>query len=695
MKIKLNQFILITFVLPIIMLAYNNCGVYDSKNNELSYEEYSQTVFQSSLQPVLVAKCAACHGDFQEPMFAVKDTTAAHTTIMDNKLVDLTAPTSSYFIQKINSGHNSFTQIDASEISEQISVWSDAMKDFQAELPSRDEEVSIEFEAASVSSILQKTKKLATGGSLTKDEWEAFGNNTSIRPADLKKLIANWVNTTEGQKQMSFYLYIALRQNVTLGNDSDVIFSRVRNSNFQNSLRESMVRTVMDIVESERSFKEVATTSRFAVNSALLSAFAYMEADEKPKSGVYKDFIDDDMNESDFTDWRFVTFELGSSRTNKTYDDMSYWRNIKNESRLSMGIPRTGYFSTLAFQSKFPTNVDNQYRVITNEAVIAGLGKTFSPTDNTNQPLLVGIPEEHAKVGTSCYGCHRSMDPMRLSFGFNMTTDYRYKAPEINKVASFAFDGYTQELNELEDLGSAIANHPNFAKAWVQKICKTFNTTNCVESDSNFLSVVDRFKSNNFNFKDMYVDLLASNLITGAEKSKTFENVEFVVSRSRKTLFCQSLEVKRRTIQQERGLTLSSDFDGGDSLCNNSRLRNSVAALGDDTSVRGSTEVINYFPVDTFSEQAFEVTCYNYARLLFNNNSGLSTSQNNLEESIDLLTRIVAGLPVGHPRHDLMRTALMNTYENAKNTLDMSYRDAMYEAITLACTSPDSTGVGL
>ena len=46
-------------------------------------------------------------------------------------------------------------------------------------------------------------------------------------------------------------------------------------------------------------------------------------------------------------------------------------------SRIALQLPRVGFFSTLSFLANAETNQDNQFRVTTNQALIAALGRDF------------------------------------------------------------------------------------------------------------------------------------------------------------------------------------------------------------------------------------------------------------------------------------------------------------------------------
>lgn len=106
---------------PEFALQTSNSSVPDP-TNETAAQKFSET-----LQPILTTNCGACHGLSQVPRFAVTDPDAGYATINQFGLVDLTNPESSYFITKIRSGHNGFTETLAQQVLSGINAWKTAL----------------------------------------------------------------------------------------------------------------------------------------------------------------------------------------------------------------------------------------------------------------------------------------------------------------------------------------------------------------------------------------------------------------------------------------------------------------------------------------------------------------------------------------------------------------------------------------
>src|SRR5690606_29540671 len=84
--------------------------------------------FTTTLHPVLKTNCGVCHGDFQVPKFAVDDPAEAFTAVKAFNLADLSNPGNSYFLVKIRSGHNGFTESLAQEVLAGVEAWVGALE---------------------------------------------------------------------------------------------------------------------------------------------------------------------------------------------------------------------------------------------------------------------------------------------------------------------------------------------------------------------------------------------------------------------------------------------------------------------------------------------------------------------------------------------------------------------------------------
>ncbi len=684
-----------------IAVIYNACSPMESAQDSVSSSlsqvgevdpDLSKATFASTLYPVLRNNCAQCHGVNQNPRFAVEDVNSAFSTVESRSLVNLSQPNQSQIYLKVSGGHQNFPVPVIDEILLQIQTWSRTVITSIPETPAE----PITFDAAEPSSVLSKIKNLTQGGSLTPTEWSVL-QKPNLDSRDLEQLARTWIDSAEGQAKLGAYLRVLLHQSVSLDQDSDELFNSVRDKTFEATLQESFVRTALDLIKRNRPFHEIATTRRFAVNSVILSAHAWMETDyPRTMRTAFRDHLRSSLvTPADYNDWRFVTFDdQVATPVAQAFSDMNHWRSINDGAVLKFAIPRVGYFSTIAFQAEYPTNADNQFRVTINQAMIAGLGRSYNPSDNTPQPLEVGIPLSHSEKGTQCYACHRLMDPMRMPFGFKMTYDYKLGRSFQENMGSFAFNNFNAPLSSVGDIGSSIANHPDFAQAWVQKMCEILNTKKCQINDPIFMSIVNDFKTSGFNFKEMYTKLVTSPLITGAEETMTSLQQGFDVARQRREHFCHNLQVRINQVREARGFP-ALPFDGGLTLCAIRNVSIPADALGDDLNVRGGESVVNSFPSDAFSSQAIERVCTSLAAQWVERDREFDPFNLSIDENLKIMTELLVGLPSGHPRHAPMLAALKETYNYGMQSKALGARNALRHSAILACQSPEIQGVGL
>ncbi len=680
--------------------SYNACSSPYSSSNS-SIDAASQKAFSDNLHPILEQNCATCHGNNQQPLFAVSDVAFAFDEIERTSLVDLESPLSSYMIKKLDDGHSEIRGAVIDQIQAGIEEWARVVNNYKEQTPGGG--TPINFKGADDSTVLAKVKSLVHGGAVTDQEYQAYLASSDKQEA-LKGLVDNWSTSVEGQEKIKFFLSRSLHQDTT---DSTELFDNGNVVELNGSMRESFARTALDIINSNRPFTEVATTTRFAVNSVLLMGYAYQDRRSTPGNDNFRirNLINDRDQGSDYNDWRFINFAQNDAEQVIPSDDtntageanelFNYYRGLSDGDTVTFSIPRVGYFSTLAFQSKYPSNVDNQYRVTVNQALIGGLGKTFSPVDNTPQPNAVHMDDEHAPENSECYECHISMDPMRNIFRNKMNNEYRFDSEFSNDLSSFAFFGKTMEMRNLSDFGEAIATHPDFASAWVQKLCIAFNSSRCISRDPEVQRIAQRFQRSDFDFKTLYREIASSPLVTAAEATTTVLTNGYVVNRVRGTSFCQSVGARLRQMQAARGVAVDT-FDNGNSICSNDTIEDAIESLGDDITVRGEVDVVNSFTLDTFARQTIDTACYGLGDIIVRAGSDyISNSADDIEESFDLITQYLVGLPPSNPRYAQVRQAVKAVYVNSNEQLDFNFGDSMRQAIAFGCTTPDFIGVGL
>ncbi|MEO1173495.1 MAG: hypothetical protein AAFX94_15795, partial [Myxococcota bacterium] len=250
------------------------------------------------------------------------------------------------------------------------------------------------------------------------------------------------------------------------------------------NLTESFARTVMVLIEEGRPFNEIATTRRWMMTTGMVSYLLAAENDSPqmrfyhepftdngvtfdedtpfrvqfnnhtyyssapipgcgdPYSGnaarnernTYRLFMRGSANnicnnqirmsvfqDRDFEDWRMV--DMVPLEDGDDQPSMFDAPSLRNVTELPLRSTRTGYFSTPAFLAGWPSNVDNSFRVTTNQMLIAGLGLAFEDSDVSTPLGDDGLAEDHAAPNTQCFACHKNLDPMRNFFANEYDAD--------------------------------------------------------------------------------------------------------------------------------------------------------------------------------------------------------------------------------------------------------------------------------
>ena len=116
------------------------------------------------------------------------------------------------------------------------------------------------------------------------------------------------------------------------------------------------------------------------------------------------------LTQSDFEDWRMVEFVHSSDEPTLPLVDFFDVSSLRAQTRISTRLPRVGFFTTNVFFNNWATNVDNLYRVTTNQALLVALNIGFSSSEGTEPVSDEGLDAEHSASAPACYGCHKQPD---------------------------------------------------------------------------------------------------------------------------------------------------------------------------------------------------------------------------------------------------------------------------------------------
>lgn len=590
------------------------------------------------------------------------------------------------------------------------------------------------FQPVAVESYTNKVKTLLTGQAVTAAELASVTGD----PKALDALVSGWTKQPEFLQKMKPFLATALQQQRigSYANQFNALQGRAWGQPLAANLEESFTRTALDIVDQGQPFTNVLTTQRWLVTTAALVGFAYLDntatelraekhritraptagmpplpvplaysvanhawvfpslpADCIPPQHDLSNLLDalvgavhcgpgsvfqlekdaTVLTAADFADWRYVTFSSAPAANAPAFYDLPALRAAQT---LRLKIPRVGFFTTPAFLANWDTNEDNQFRVTTSQTVITALGQIFSPADQTPTLREDGLNKEHAAPGSTCYGCHQFIDPMRLYFGKALSTRYQRTEKAMAGTPSFAFAGYSHDAGDLYTLATTLKDHPHFAAAWVQKLCYYANSQACDEKDPEFQRTVSVFVESEYDLRSMIATLFASPLVTGATSTRTAENQANLVSITRNQHLCQLLDVRLGT---------SNSCGAAASFAN---------LIPDDTFSRGSAVPVQPAVTSLFHFSAAEKLCDKVASRLVGTATTAVINPSNPEAAFDKLTQQLMGLSPSHTRYGTARQALSDHFVAAKGT-GATPTIAMRSVFTLACLSPDVMALGL
>lgn len=388
------------------------------------------------------------------------------------------------------------------------------------------------------------------------------------------------------------------------------------------------------------------------------------------------------IRRSDFSDWHTVTFRrpVGDENPTRYYDLAS----LRNTTEMVTRTDRVGFFTQLGFQVTWPTNEDNAERITINQTLMTSLGGTFDGSLVANF-APTNVDGEHSEIGSACYGCHQTLDPMREVFRYSYSHYYGLQTNQEtidSLIPYFAFQGVQQPLTGVTSLAELMANHPSFHKAWVQKLCFMVNGAACPETTSEFEAVVSAFRSSNSDFKTMLKSLLSSNLTTNVDCLDG--STGYIRSITRRDQLCASLS-NRLGVDNICGEGLTSGARSG--LQRN--VATAVTSMPKDTFARGEVNPLVITETGLFTRASREVVCTVVAESAY----GTAFGSLSRDEAIDAMVTRVMGLPVGDARRE-PSLAVLRDHVTEGMASGASERVALQSALVVACMSPGLAGVG-
>jgi Protein of unknown function (DUF1585) len=395
----------------------------------------------------------------------------------------------------------------------------------------------------------------------------------------------------------------------------------------------------------------------------------------------------------DWNTWKAVTIRRPRAGEERTL----FWSlgQMRASSELVLATPRIGFMTTLAFFANWPTNPSNSYRVATNQALIVALGKSFDDRAATVPVAEGNVDALHIEPGTTCYACHATLDPMRDFFkqSYSLTyfeqLDLKNAKNPIPATATFSLEGSAPVTGSgIETFARALAEHPRFATAWVQKLCQYANATNCREDDPELKRVAAAFVNARFNFKTMVKELFTSPLVTFAAATKTTETDGVVMSIARRNAWCDRLSNRLGVadVCNQRGESGLPRIAG--------RARS--LSLGVPGSAYGRADEAPLMPHDPnlFFVSATEKLCGEIAGQLIDAGATSKWLAANKDAAIADFVAVVAGLPAADARAQPFTDILQRHYAAALAAKEKP-ADALRSTFVLACASPTAVSSGI
>ncbi len=413
----------------------------------------------------------------------------------------------------------------------------------------------------------------------------------------------------------------------------------------------------------------------------------------------------------DTQDWTWVTISPKSS--SDTYPQPYDLPTLRGLTELKLALPRVGFFSTPAFLALWNTNDSNQHRVTANQTLLVALGESFTGDSVIVPVSTTGLDANHSVDGTECFGCHKSLDPMRSFWAGQLDYNDRNDFPQRGNfmggaanprpaktggVFAFADVNVDKTGGTLADLGNLLLgvhdlSDPSqpitrFAMGFTQKLCAFANSTPCLESDPEFRRVALAFEKSNFSFPVLIKELFSSPLVTGASSTATFEQGGMSVSIARRDQFCQalsnrlmrtdicSISVPLPTAAQKTTLGIANNIPAD--------------AFG-----RGSENLVTPADPTLFFRAASEMLCEDIAIKVVDAATNTVYSSADVSNSISDMVQRIMGYPLSDPHYAQAVQILTDHYTAAKSAAGGTATKAMQSTFAAACQSPTSLSFGL
>jgi len=388
---------------------------------------------------------------------------------------------------------------------------------------------------------------------------------------------------------------------------------------------------------------------------------------------------------SDYTSWKMVTVRAPAQgeATTRFYD----LPTMRSATELVLNVPRVGFFTTPSFLAQWATNQSNLARVTLNQTLIVGLGEPIDLTNTTAPQSLAALDTNHAQPGTECYGCHQSLDPMRQFFrqAYTLSFSEQTDAGETSMPGQFAFHGVSFAGTSIFDLGGALAAHPFFAPAWVQKLCTYANSAPCDETDPEFQRLVTVFIQSNYSWNALVQALFSSPIVTYLQETQTADTVGETFPVARQAQLCSTLS-NRLGIPDVCGLDVNTVVPA-----TLKPVQTIAASWPSDQYSRGNPTPVLANNPSLFMRAGMENLCAALSNYLIDNATTGIWKSTDPTTAIQAFSTQLMGLSSARATQP---EAILTSHFNSATATGASASNSLKSTFVVACLSPYVVGVG-
>ena len=434
----------------------------------------------------------------------------------------------------------------------------------------------------------------------------------------------------------------------------------------------------------------------FKANAASLHALLYGEVPGHPgPSGNCPPHATSSgqLADADFTSWKMISLRApNAGEAPSTFYDLPALR-AANE--LVLRTPHVGFFSTPAFFANWPTNISNQMRVTTNQALIVATGTAIDGQDTTTPPSTPGLDGAHSAPGSACFGCHQQLDPTRSILSSTYSWFYYPQTEQalIKQPGLFAFQNVIAPMKTIDDFAQLLASHPLVGQAWGQKLCYYVNSAPCNPIDPEFLRVLDAFNKSGGSWNSMVHELLASPITTNASETETEKTNGAVIAVSRRDHLCAALN-------NRLGFVDVCQLDSTMQARPVTAIAQIVSGMPSDGYGRGATIPVLPNQPTLFYRAGLENVCAQVAALTIDAqaNSAQPGAKQWASADPDAAIADFVGIVMAMPPSDVraaQATQLLRGHFDAAVATGASAKDSLKSTFVVACLSPSFIGIGM